>query len=124
MSKCLVTNCKMNSAPALGRGLCMKCHSAAKKMITEGRTTWDELVNMGLALAKVGENFFVSEFNEKLATEPSGGVNPRKLYQTATGIEFNPSSPVSVAKYCDWLEREYSHELKAKQLRDNNANGQ
>lgn len=48
--KCLITSCLNTSAPALKRGLCMTCYSRAKRMVEAGTTTWDKLVEIGLAL--------------------------------------------------------------------------
>lgn len=50
MTKCIIEACTSPSAPALKRGLCMRCHSRAKKMVQGGTTTWDEIVALGLAL--------------------------------------------------------------------------
>lgn len=45
---CLALNC--SKEPAVNcRGLCMKCYSAAKKLVTNGNTTWEALEEMGLA---------------------------------------------------------------------------
>lgn len=46
---CITPNCTRPEAPALGRGLCMFCYKRAKTMVEEGKTTWDEIVGLGLA---------------------------------------------------------------------------
>jgi hypothetical protein len=46
---CMTVGCKNDEAPALKRGLCMNCHSKAKKMIESGKTSWEELERLGLA---------------------------------------------------------------------------
>ncbi len=48
--KCLIPDCPNMAAPALKRGLCMKCYSSARKMVERGAVTWDKLVKEGLAL--------------------------------------------------------------------------
>lgn len=44
---CLVENC---GNEAKGRGLCGRCYSTAAGLVTKGKFTWEELVDMGLAL--------------------------------------------------------------------------
>lgn len=68
MKKCLTPNCSRPDAPALGRGLCMKCYSKAKKSVESGIVTWDELVGHGMALSKeeTGEDPFTVELKKKM----------------------------------------------------------
>lgn len=74
MTKCLIKNCHYPQAPALGRGLCMRCYSKAKEMVTDGGVTWDELVGLGLALSKedAGNDPFTVELNKKLEGTDAG----------------------------------------------------
>lgn len=51
MTKCVIVNCNNPSAPALKRGLCMRCYSRAKNCVDQGAATWNELVHHGLALS-------------------------------------------------------------------------
>jgi hypothetical protein len=46
--KCLVKACKNEH---YARGLCKDCYMQAREAIRDGRTTWTELVGMGLAKA-------------------------------------------------------------------------
>lgn len=60
-SPCLTKNCR-GFAAADCRGLCMKCYSQAKKLVQDGKTSWDELESMGLATPKAGTPF-LDQFN-------------------------------------------------------------
>jgi hypothetical protein len=62
VTKCLIENCYYPAAPALKRGLCMRCHGRASAAVKDGCATWDELVGMGLALpeSEVGDPFTVA----------------------------------------------------------------
>ena len=64
VSKCLTPNCTREPAAALKRGLCMTCHSKAKKLVESGATTWDELVGMNLALP-LDDGLFEKAFRAK-----------------------------------------------------------
>lgn len=66
MTECLTPNCRYPAAPALKRGLCMRCHTSAKKLVEEGGMTWDELVGLGLALATSDGDPFMDALNKKL----------------------------------------------------------
>lgn len=48
MKLCLKEGCRNMQAAGL-KGLCMKHYSQAKKMITNGETTWAELADLGMA---------------------------------------------------------------------------
>ena len=43
-------------------------------------------------------------------------TDPRKLYEHETGERLDVESFSSVAKYCQWLELEYAHELAQKEV--------
>lgn len=58
-SKCLTRGCNSNQAQQC-RGLCMKCYSHAKNLVELQQTTWDELVEMGMA--KPIPSLFEQEF--------------------------------------------------------------
>lgn len=60
--KCIVGDCKSKPA-AQCKGLCMKCYSTAKKLVTSGETTWEELYRMNLAVDE--SEPFVRAFNSK-----------------------------------------------------------
>jgi len=49
--RCITPLCVNSLAVPLEtyHGLCLKCYSQAKKMIESGKTTWEQLVEMGLA---------------------------------------------------------------------------
>lgn len=59
--KCLVTKCTSQEALALKRGLCMKCYSTAKKLVDSGATTWQRLIDMGMAKDD-GSDLFTTQF--------------------------------------------------------------
>lgn len=44
---CRVPGCEK---PAATRGICTKCYSAIKRNISRGNTTWEEVIEAGLAL--------------------------------------------------------------------------
>lgn len=44
---CLIPGCDL---PAATRGMCGKCYQAAKRNISQDNTTWEELIEAGLAL--------------------------------------------------------------------------
>jgi hypothetical protein len=46
---CLTPGCLRN---ATRRGLCIACRAAARRLITSGETTEDEMISMGLLLTK------------------------------------------------------------------------
>jgi hypothetical protein len=64
MNECLTEGCRSRSA-ADCRGLCMKCYSAANKLVTEGQTTWEELESMGLATPRSSSVFKTEFFKRK-----------------------------------------------------------
>lgn len=68
-AKCIVTGCNFSAAKALKRGLCMMCHSKAKKMVESGQTTWDELVSLGLSTHNTGADKFVDAFNAAMESK-------------------------------------------------------
>lgn len=70
-AKCLT--CSRPPATAIGRGLCLVCYSGAKKMIETGKTTWDDLVAMGLALDKDGGDNFAQAFNKAMEGREADG---------------------------------------------------
>jgi len=47
VSKCITPNCGKD---ARWKGLCQTCYGAAKRLIEEGKTTWPELQDLGLAI--------------------------------------------------------------------------
>ena len=53
--ECLTPGCARPAAASLKRGLCLLCYSRAKKLVEDGTTTWDEIVELGLALPNDGE---------------------------------------------------------------------
>lgn len=56
---CIIKGCGKPRAEALKRGLCMGCHGKAKKLIADGKTTWENLEQLGL-------DPFTAAFKEKL----------------------------------------------------------
>lgn len=45
--KCIVKRCTV--VGIVGRGLCQKCYYAARHLIREGKTSWEELQKLGLS---------------------------------------------------------------------------
>jgi len=45
--KCLTPDC--SSETIYSRGLCNRCYTRQKKRVRRGTTTWEELINQGLA---------------------------------------------------------------------------
>ncbi len=43
---CLIQDCHRKT---MSRGLCQGCYQRAQKLVSKGKTTWEELINMGLA---------------------------------------------------------------------------
>lgn len=72
--KCMSTNCVRPAAPALQRGLCLICYSKAKKMVESGTTTWDEIVELGLAMPcdSVDGDPFARSFREAKERRDAG----------------------------------------------------
>lgn len=70
---CIVPDC---DKPAKWKGLCPTCYGAAKKFIDAGETTWDQLVDMGLAIDRTAK--FRAAFNAKMEAleKSSSGVSP------------------------------------------------
>lgn len=68
MTKCIIKNCHYPAAPALKRGLCMRCYTSAKLAVAEGGVTWDELVGMGLALSEADADGdpFTAALNQRM----------------------------------------------------------
>lgn len=64
--KCMVPECKRPQALAMNRGLCMVCYSRAKKLVDTGKTTWDVLVDLQLALPT--DDPFTAAFKERNKT--------------------------------------------------------
>jgi hypothetical protein len=49
-TRCLVPHCTRKVTSS--RGICHACYATAKRLIDDGRTTWDELVKLNLAAQK------------------------------------------------------------------------
>lgn len=62
--KCLTPRCTRPAAPALKRGLCMACHSSAKKMVASGMATWEGLESLGLASPDADQDLFAKALEE------------------------------------------------------------
>lgn len=59
--KCLAPGCEAKAGnPRDYKGLCVKCYSAAKRMVESGESTWEELQRM--SLAKLEETPFEQAF--------------------------------------------------------------
>lgn len=59
---CLTPACVMRPGAAM-KGLCPRCYGKAKAMVAGGKTTWEQLVEMGLAEAPLDP--FTLEFNRR-----------------------------------------------------------
>lgn len=57
--KCIINGC---SRPAGRRGLCLICYSVAKRKVENNETTWDALVEVGLAQESPDSSPFEKEF--------------------------------------------------------------
>ena len=75
MTKCMTPSCHYPQAPALGWGLCMRCHGKAKKSIEEGIVTREELVGLGLALSEEdgGTDPFTVELRKRMEGNNADG---------------------------------------------------
>ncbi len=63
-TKCLTPECQSQMGdPKSYKGLCMKCYSAAKRMVEAGTTTWEQLAAMGMVKAE--ETDFERAFRTK-----------------------------------------------------------
>lgn len=60
--KCLIEGCHNGVAENM-RGLCMKCYSDAKGLVDSGKTSWEDLEQMGLAFQPISK--FRAAFNKK-----------------------------------------------------------
>jgi len=66
---CLVKQCA--AVGIVSRGLCQKCYYAARYLIREGKTSWEELQKLGLARAthaKLAESPLAVAFTKAKAT--------------------------------------------------------
>lgn len=61
--KCLTEGCHTK---AQWKGLCASCYGVAKKLINANKTTWEELVTLGLAQVEIKP--FEAAFNKAKAT--------------------------------------------------------
>ena len=64
LTKCIIKDCARTMATAAYRGMCLVCYSAAKKAVEAGKTTWDELEQLELALPAADANPFTKALNE------------------------------------------------------------
>lgn len=58
-----------------GRGLCVACYTAARRMVSEEKTTWEELIKLGLS-AKVRpgkRSRFYRSFETRIAIAKAEG---------------------------------------------------
>lgn len=62
---CIIRGCGKPRAEALKRGLCMGCHGKAKKLIADGKTTWENLEQLGLCISAELDPF-TAAFKEKI----------------------------------------------------------
>lgn len=75
---CMTPGCGM---PALWKGICKTCYGQAKGLIDARRTTWENLVTMGMV--KVDDKAFIDEFNRREVDIRSGGVREEEDAQGA-----------------------------------------
>lgn len=68
---CMTPECGNPCAPALKRGLCMKCYIKAKKLVGSGTATWNELAEMKLCLPDDYDDSFIKEFNKRSSGDAS-----------------------------------------------------
>jgi hypothetical protein len=55
---CLVPGCQM---PANTHGMCVKCYQTAKRNVLRNNTTWEEIVEEGLAREPHGQSSLIME---------------------------------------------------------------
>lgn len=64
-SLCKTPKCAKLKAMNLKTGLCMSCHSVAKRLVESGTTTWKRLAELGLVTsAQEFSDPFTQAFNE------------------------------------------------------------
>ena len=77
MSKCLIEGCE---GEAKTRGLCHKCYQTAFMSVKKGKTTWDELVKLGLvkpaSSCPPGRSDFSKALAERRAAASQGPADP------------------------------------------------
>lgn len=62
--KCMTPNCKNERKT---RGICQQCYQQAYKLVETGKTTWEELVSVGLVKEKLSDiPPFIREFNKRI----------------------------------------------------------
>lgn len=76
--KCMVPDC---NEPARWKGICQKCYGQAKNLIDNGKTTWDELAEMGLC--EVKSKKLLMAFIKKKGITFDQAIEPKPL--TVTG---------------------------------------
>ena len=62
---CITPDC---GKPAKWKGICGSCYGVANQLITEGKTTWDELAALGLAI--IPDKPFMKAFKQKKVQQP------------------------------------------------------
>ncbi len=62
--KCHRKGCDNEAAEALDTGLCLMCQSTAKKMVADGKTTWQELASLDMIKTKDSKTEFEKEFDK------------------------------------------------------------
>lgn len=73
-SKCMTVTCRTTALPdSTYRGLCIKCYSAAKKLVEAGQTTWEDLEALDLCAVK--SDPFTAEFMKR---KKAGGEADRR----------------------------------------------
>lgn len=79
---CVTKNC---TRPSVSRGLCQTCQMAAKRLIREGKTTWEQLEEMGLINPKkqgregLFKNAFESASGMAVVAAVKAGKSARKV---------------------------------------------
>jgi hypothetical protein len=97
--KCLVDGCE---GEAKTRGLCHKCYQTAFMSVKKGKTTWDELVKLGLvkpaSSCPPGRSDFSKALAERRAAASQGLADPStgERIDTITGgeVTFDESGDI------------------------------
>jgi hypothetical protein len=74
-SKCLTPECTAQAIPQFW-GQCAKCHTQAKKLVAEGKTTRSQLAQMGLATvagSATVEDAFTKTYNQRSQKRGASG---------------------------------------------------
>ena len=67
--ECMTEDCER---AASWKGLCSSCYGCARQLVEQNKTTWDELLSMGMCVPK-SKPFYVEFHKKKFELEQRGG---------------------------------------------------